>query len=224
MRALQFAEFGPVSNLHLLELADPKPDAKTAIVKVAAGAISPSDVRNVEGKMVGTTLPRVPGRDYAGTVVQGPAEWIGAEVWGTGGDIGYAIDGSHAELLAVPVASLRRKPKALSLEQAAAIGVAYLAAWLGLVEYAQLASGETLLVTGAGGGVGGAAAQIGKWRGARVIGVDRRPLPDNSLVAEAVDDFFVLGDEPLESVVRRVTNDRGAQESECSGASAGVRR
>jgi NADPH:quinone reductase-like Zn-dependent oxidoreductase len=103
MRALQFAEFGPVSNLHLLELADPKPDAKTAIVKVAAGAISPSDVRNVEGKMVGTTLPRVPGRDYAGTVVQGPAEWIGAEVWGTGGDIGYAIDGSHAELLAVPV-------------------------------------------------------------------------------------------------------------------------
>ena len=128
MRALQFAEFGPVSNLRLLELADPKPDAKTAIVKVAAGAISPSDVRNVEGKMVGTTLPRVPGRDYAGTVVQGPAEWIGAEVWGTGGDIGYAIDGSHAELLAVPVASLRRKPKAVSLEQAAAIGVAYLAA------------------------------------------------------------------------------------------------
>ena len=155
------AKFGPVSNLRLIELANPKPDAKTAIVKVAAGAISPSDVRNVEGKMVGTTLPRVPGRDYAGTVVQGPAEWIGAEVWGTGGDIGYAIDGSHAELLAVPVASLRRKPNALSLEQAAAIGVAYLAAWLGLVEYAQLASGETLLVTGAGGGVGGAAAQIG---------------------------------------------------------------
>jgi NADPH:quinone reductase-like Zn-dependent oxidoreductase len=97
-----------------------------------------------------------------------------AEVWGTGGEIGYSVDGSHAELLAVPVASLRPKPKALSLEPAAAIGVAYLAAWLGLVEYAQLASRETLLVTGAGGGVGGAAAQIGKWRGARVIGVDRR--------------------------------------------------
>jgi NADPH:quinone reductase-like Zn-dependent oxidoreductase len=224
MRALQFAEFGAVSNLRLIELPDPKPDSETAIVKVAAGAIRPSDVRNVGGRMEGTTLPRVPGRDYAGTVISGPAEWVGAEVWGTGGEIGYSIDGSHAELMAVPVASLRRKPETLSLEQAAAIGVTYLAAWLGVIEYAQLATGETLLVTGAGGGVGGAAAQIGKWRGARVIGVDRRPLPDNSLVAEAVDDFFVLGDEPLESVVRRVTNDRGAQESECSGASAGVRR
>ena len=77
---------------------------------------------------------------------------------------------AHAELMAVPVASLRRKPKRLSLEQAAAVGVTYLAAWLGVVEYAQLASGETLLVIGAGGGVGGAAAQIGKSRGARVVG------------------------------------------------------
>src|SRR5882672_4500778 len=202
MRALQFTDFGPVSNLRLVELPDPKPDQTTAIVKVAAGAISPSDVKNVEGRMEHTTLPRVPGRDYAGTVFRGPAEWVGAEVWGTGGEIGYSVDGSHAELLAVPVASLRRKPKALSLEQAASIGVAYLAAWLGVVEYAQLAKGETLLVTGAGGGVGSAVAQIGKWRGARVIGADQRQLPDDSPAAGAVDDFFVLGDEPLEAVVR----------------------
>jgi NADPH2:quinone reductase len=101
----------------------------------------------------------------------------GAEVWGTGGEIGYSIDGSHAELIAVPVASLRRKPTTLSLEQAGAIGVTYLAAWLGVVEYAALAPGETLLVTGASGGVGGAAAQIGKWRGGRVVGVDRHQLP-----------------------------------------------
>jgi NADPH:quinone reductase-like Zn-dependent oxidoreductase len=152
MRALQFTEFGSASKLRLVELPDPKPDSKTAIVKVAAGAISPSDVKNVEGKMEGTTLPRVPGRDYAGTVIHGPAEWVGTEVWGTGGEIGYSSDGSHAELIAVPVASLRRKPKTLSMEQAAAIGVTYLAAWLGVIEYAQLASGETLLVTGAGGG------------------------------------------------------------------------
>src|SRR6476619_4832354 len=101
-----------------------------------------------------TTLPRVPGRDYAGTVVDGPVEWIGAEVWGTGGEIGYTIDGSHAELIAVPVASLRRKPQSLSLEQAGAIGVTYLAAWLGVIEYARLGAGEILLVVGAGGGVG----------------------------------------------------------------------
>lgn len=211
MRALQFAEFGSPSKLRLVELPDPKPGATTAIVKVAAGGINPSDVKNVEGKMQGTTLPRVPGRDYAGTVVQGPDTWIGAEVWGTGGEIGYSVDGSHAELLAVPIASLRRKPEALSLQQAAAIGVTYLAAWLGLVEYAQLIAGETLLVTGASGGVGGAAAQIGKWRGARVIGVDLRPLPDNSPAAAAIDEFFVLGEESLDAIARRATKGAGAQ-------------
>jgi NADPH2:quinone reductase len=210
MRALQFANFG-LSNLHLTEVPDPKAGPVTAIVKVGAASINPSDVKNVEGKMEDTTLPRVPGRDYAGTVVQGPAEWIGAEVWGTGGEIGYSIDGSHADLIAVPVASLRRKPKSLSIEQAAAIGVSYLAAWLGLVEYGHLASGETLLVIGAGGGVGGAAAQIGKWRGARVIGADRRELPADSPAARALDDFFVLGGEELNSAIARMTGGGGAQ-------------
>jgi NADPH:quinone reductase-like Zn-dependent oxidoreductase len=211
MRALQFTEFGPVSNLRLVELPDPKADEATAIVKVVAGSINPSDVKNVEGKMEHTTLPRVPGRDYAGIVVQGPAEWIGAEVWGTGGEIGYSVDGGHAELIAVPIASLRRKPRTLSLEQAAVIGVTYLAAWLGLVEYARVASGETLLVIGANGGVGGAVAQSGKWRGARVIGVDRQKLRSEAPAAAAIDEFFVLQDKPLESMVRSATNGRGAE-------------
>jgi len=207
MRALQFSEFGPASNLRLIELPAPKADAATAVVKVAAGSITPSDVKNVEGKMEGTTLPRVPGRDYAGTVVEGPAEWIGAEVWGTGGEIGYSINGSHAELIGVPTASLRRKPRTLSLEQAAAVGVTYLAAWLGLVEYAQISADETLLVIGANGGVGGAVAQIGKWKGARVIGTDVGPLIPPA--SRAFDDFF-LEDRPLEIAVGELTKGRGA--------------
>jgi len=211
MRALQFTEFGPVSNLRLTELPDPKADATTAIVKIAAASITPSDVKNVEGSMEHTTLPRVPGRDYAGTVVESPAEWLGAEVWGTGGEIGYSINGSHAELIAVPVASLRRKPTTLSPEQAAAVGLTYLAAWLGLIEYGQLAAGETLLVIGANGGVGGAAAQIGKWRGARVLGVDRRPPLPEAPAARAIDDFFVLNDQPVEVQVRSLTQGRGAE-------------
>ncbi len=100
MRALQFTTFGPASGLHLTERPDPKADRATAIVNVAAGAISPSGVKNVEGKMEGATVPRVPGRDYAGTVVHGPSEWIGVQAWGTGGENRYSTDGSHAELLA----------------------------------------------------------------------------------------------------------------------------
>jgi NADPH2:quinone reductase len=77
MRTLQFDQFGPVSNLRLADLPDPKADATTAIVKVAAASITPSDVKNVQGKMEHTTLPRVPGRDYAGVVADGAPEWIG---------------------------------------------------------------------------------------------------------------------------------------------------
>jgi NADPH:quinone reductase len=210
MRAWQFSQFGPLSNLRLSELPNPKADQTTAIVKIAAASITPSDVKNIEGKMQGTALPRVPGRDYAGTVVDGPSEWIGAPVWGTGGEIGYTINGTHAELIAVPVASLRRKPETLSLEQAAAVGLTCLVAWLGLVEYAQISAGETLVVVGANGGVGGAVAQIGKWKGAHVIGTDRTPLIKASPAALAFDDFVLLTHVPLEIGVRQLTNGRGA--------------
>jgi NADPH:quinone reductase-like Zn-dependent oxidoreductase len=80
------------------------------LVRTKAASINPSDVKNVAGAMKQTTLPRTPGRDFAGVVEVGPAEWIGAPVWGTGGDTGFTRDGTHAEMIAVPMASLRRKP------------------------------------------------------------------------------------------------------------------
>src|SRR5262249_57109334 len=101
MRALQFTEFGSVSNLRLIELPDPKAGSATAIVKVAAGAIDPSDVKNVEGKMEHTTLPRVPGRDYAGTVVKGPLECTGGGGRGTGGARGASTCARPAAFLRV---------------------------------------------------------------------------------------------------------------------------
>ncbi len=210
MHALRFTTFGPVSNLRLVELPDPRPDAATAVVRVAGAAINPSNVKNVEGKMEDTTLPRVPGRDYAGTVVGGPSEWIGQDVWGSGGEIGYTVDGSHAELIAVPIPSLRRKPAALSFEQAGTVGTPYLAAWLGLIEYAHLAAGEMLVVIGARGGVGTAAAQIGRWSGATVIGIDRgTPLP-GSAGSRAFDRFVTVDGTDTSSALGEAARDRRA--------------
>src|ERR1700685_1834589 len=143
MRAIRFAGFGDPSVLQMADVADPATDEATALVRVMAASINPSDVKNVAGAMKQTILPRMPGRDYAGVVEAGPAEWMGAEVWGTGGDTGFTRDGTHAELLAVPVASLRRKPKTLSFDEAASVGVNYMAAWCG-VEAASLKSGETV--------------------------------------------------------------------------------
>ena len=89
MRVIQFTEFGDPSQLQLVERPGLKADASTAIIRVVAASVNPSDVKNVAGRMKQTTLPRVPGRDYSGVVVDGPAEWIAQEGWGTGGDMGF---------------------------------------------------------------------------------------------------------------------------------------
>ena len=97
MRALRFTEFGDLGVLRVENVPEPVPTATAAIVRVEAASVNPSDVKNVAGGMDWTTLPRTPGRDFAGIVVSGPPEWEGAAVWGTGGDTGFSRDGSHAE-------------------------------------------------------------------------------------------------------------------------------
>jgi NADPH:quinone reductase-like Zn-dependent oxidoreductase len=73
MRALRFEAFGDPSVLQLVEAPAPAADDKTALVRVVAASINPSDVKNVAGAMKQTTLPRIPGRDFAGVVEAGPA-------------------------------------------------------------------------------------------------------------------------------------------------------
>jgi NADPH:quinone reductase-like Zn-dependent oxidoreductase len=208
MRAVRFEAFGDPSVLEVAEAPTPAAGDRTALVRVIAASINPSDVKNVAGAMKQTTLPRIPGRDYAGVVEAGPAEWIGAGVWGTGGDVGFTRDGTHAEMIAVPVDSLRRKPETLGFDQAASVGVNYMAAWCG-IEAAALKAGETVLLIGAGGGVGGAAAQIARRLGARVIGADRHaPLPDAPI--RAIAEKLIIGAENLAGEVRAATGGKGA--------------
>jgi NADPH:quinone reductase-like Zn-dependent oxidoreductase len=208
MRALRFQEFGDPSKLTLVEAPDPIPDASTAVVRIVAASVNPSDVKNVAGQMEGTVLPRIPGRDFSGVVEHGPSDWVGAEVWGTGGEIGFTTDGTHAERIAFPVAALVRKPQNLPHKVAAAIGVNFVIAWLGAVRYAQARAGETVAVIGAGGGVGGAVIQIAKARGCRVIGVDRGsppPPPAGTLMDE-----FISASSDVAAELKRLTGGEGA--------------
>jgi NADPH:quinone reductase len=208
MRAVRFDAFGDPSVLKVAEVSDPFVDAKAALVRVVAASINPSDVKNVAGAMKQTTLPRIPGRDFAGIVEVGPAEWIGAEVWGTGGDVGFTRDGTHAELIAVPAASLRRKPNTLSFDEAASVGVNYMAAWCA-IDATRPAGRETVLLIGAGGGVGNAAAQIARRLGVRVIGVDNRtPRADAPILAIA--EKLIIGAQDLPAEVRAATGGKGA--------------
>jgi len=178
MRALRFAEFGPPSVLRIEKVAIPEPGQGEALVRVKAAAINPSDLGNVAGHFKKTTLPRTPGRDFAGIVAKGNHH-EGDEVWGSSPTLGIVNDGSHAEYVVVPAETLSPKPKSLSMAQAAAIGVPYITAWASVVSAAQIQAGETLLIVGAAGAVGQAATQIANWKQARVIGADiaSDPIP-----------------------------------------------
>jgi NADPH:quinone reductase len=178
MQALRFSEFGPPSVLRVEQVAIPDPGEGEVLVHVKAAGINPSDIGNVAGRFKKTTLPRTPGRDFAGVVVKGKRH-EGEEVWGSGPELGIVRDGSHAEYIVAPAEMVSLKAKSLSMAQAAAIGVPYITAWASIVSAAQVQPGETILIVGVAGAVGQAATQIANWKKARVIGADTSsdPIP-----------------------------------------------
>src|SRR5213592_3116530 len=91
MKALYFRDTGSLDNLRVENVEVPRIDARggEALVRVRAAAINPSDPKSVLGKILETKAPRVPGRDFAGIVVEGPATWKSKEVFGTGGNLGF---------------------------------------------------------------------------------------------------------------------------------------
>jgi NADPH:quinone reductase-like Zn-dependent oxidoreductase len=201
MKALCFAQYGPPSVLSLPTLPMPELEPGEALVEVHAAAINPSDVKNVAGAF-GASLPRVPGRDYAGIVVAGDGR-VGQEVWGSGAGFGVTRDGTHAQYLAVGRDSLSEKPSHLTMAEASTVGVPYLTAWSALVAAADIRAGETVLVTGALGAVGRAATQIAHWRKAKVIGADI------AAGASDADAFVDTGRKELSLEVLQMTDGRG---------------
>jgi NADPH:quinone reductase len=202
MKALRFEKYGPPSVLTIQEL--PVPDLKTgeALVELHASAINPSDVKNVAG-VFKASLPRIPGRDFAGVVVAGVG-WKGKEVWGSGAGSGVWRDGAHSQFIVVSSDGLSEKPALLSMEEASTVGVPYLAAWSGLVDAANIQAGETVLITGVLGAVGRAATQIGHWKKAKVIGAD---VSDQ---ASDADVFINIKAKELAAEVKAVTDGKGA--------------
>jgi NADPH2:quinone reductase len=209
MKAVRMTSHGTPDVLTVDDVPTPVPSAGEALIRIEAASINPSDVKNVQGMLEQTTLPRTPGRDFSGVVEAGPADWNGAEVWGTGGDTGFTRDGSHAEYIVVPVASLQRKPERLSFDQAACVGVNFITSWKGLVEGAGLRAGETVLIIAASGGVGNAAVQIARRIGARIIGSDRKGPRPGAAISEA-GISLTAGGVDVPAAVKAATGGRGA--------------
>ncbi|GLK91288.1 quinone oxidoreductase family protein [Pseudomonas turukhanskensis] len=174
MHALQFTVKGDLDSLQYLEVPTPSAGDGEVLVEIRAAGLNPSDVKNVLGRFPYTTVPRIPGRDFAGVVVQGPSHLLGQAVWGTGKGLGFTRDGSHASHIALPAEDVALKPPALSFAQAASCGVPFTTAWDAL-QRTDVKAGTTFLVIGANGAVGDAAVSLAKARGAQVLAAVRRP-------------------------------------------------
>ncbi|HYS83498.1 MAG TPA: zinc-binding alcohol dehydrogenase family protein [Bradyrhizobium sp.] len=183
--------------------------ANEVLIEVAAAAVNPSDVKAATGLMAYAVFPRTPGRDYAGVVIDGPSGWIGRDVFGSSGDLGIRRDGTHATHLAVEADAVVEKPKNLSWDEAAGIGVPFVTAMEGFRRAGMPGKDETVLVMGVNGKVGQAAVQIASWHGARVIGVVRRSEPYEGHANSRVDVIDASATDAA-TRVRELTDGKGA--------------
>ena len=181
MRAFAVNDFEQPGSV--TTLPDPEPEEGQVLVRVRAAAVNPFDAGAAKGSTRSwapdTRLPFVPGTDAAGTVAAlGPGVdsfKVGDEVVGNAGSKGVWGAGTFAELVAIPADALALKPANLSFEVAAAVPQTALTA-LGAMEVLELGDGQTVVVTGATGGVGGFFTQLATLAGAYVIALAR---PEN---------------------------------------------
>ena len=168
MKAIQCVEWGDPDKLVLAELPMPEPGAAQVRIRIAAAGVNFPDALIVQKKyQLQPKLPFVPGTEVAGTI-----DAVGEDVKHLKvGDrvIAFVGVGAFAEYVCAPAALAIPIPDGVSDEIAAAFTLTYATSHHALFDRGQLKAGETLVVLGAGGGVGLAAVELGKVAGARVI-------------------------------------------------------
>jgi NADPH:quinone reductase-like Zn-dependent oxidoreductase len=207
MKAVAFSQFGGPEVMQVAELPVPEPGPGEVRVRVAAATINPTDIGMRSGgraaELSKLPAPYVAGMELAGTVDavgQGSSWQVGDQV------LGISIPnrtgrGAQSEYTVVPSDSLVRVPPGVSLEQAATLPMNGLTVRRAL-DLMALSPGQTLLVTGAAGAVGGYGVQLGVAEGLRVIGVSA--AADEALVRGLGAQEFIARDADLASAVRRI--------------------
>ncbi|GHF93536.1 NADP-dependent oxidoreductase [Streptomyces thermodiastaticus] len=172
MRAVGQDVLGGPEVLRLIEVERPAPRPNEVLVRVRAAGVNPTDWKHrATGAFLGEP-PFVLGWDVSGVVEE---TGIGVALFQPGDEVFGMLPypfghGSHAEYVIAPARALVPKPAALDHVQAGALPLVSLTAWQALVEHADLRAGQRVLIHAAAGGVGHAAVQIAKARGAYVIG------------------------------------------------------
>lgn len=209
MKAVMCESYGPPENLVLMDIEAPRASPGEVLVNVHASALNFPDVLMIQGKYQSQpALPFSPGGEIAGTVAavgQSVSRFKpGDRVFGGTGHGGFC------EQIAVPEHALRVMPEAMSFVQASGISTTYGTAYYALQQRANLRSGETLLVLGAGGGVGLAAVELGKALGGRVIAAASSAEKLAAASAAGADELIDYSDGKLKDKVKALTDDQGA--------------
>jgi NADPH:quinone reductase-like Zn-dependent oxidoreductase len=171
MKAVIFNDYGGPEVLHVAEVADPSPSDGEIIVDVFAASVNGADhkVRQGGGPYK-AHFPHVLGRDFSGVVSQVGGKVhdlaVGDPVFGV---LDQGVEGTYAEKLVTKASLVAKKPEWLDHAEAAAIALVGITAIWAIEDTARLQSGETILIQGGAGGVGGFAIQLAHHIGARVI-------------------------------------------------------
>ena len=209
MKAIVCHAFGPPSDLVFADVESPKPGPTSVKIAVEVAGLNFPDVLIVQGKyQVKPPFPFSPGAEVAGIVTE-----IGERVTSVrAGDRVMALctTGGFAEEVVAQEASVFSMPAGMSFETAASFPLTYGTTYHALVDRGELRPGETLLVTGAGGGVGLAAVQIGVALGARVIAAAGSREKLDAAVASGASETIDYTSEKLLERIKALTGDAGA--------------
>ena len=209
MKAYVCREFGPVESHKVEEIEDPRAEAGQVVVDVKAAGVSFPDVLIVQGKyQFQPPFPFSPGGEIAGVISEvgeGVVDWkIGDRV------IAMTSNGGIAEKVVAFEMTLMPLPETMDFKDGAAFPLNYGTTYHALKQRGQLQAGETLLVTGAGGGVGTTAIEIGKAMGARVIAAASTDEKLEIAKNLGADEVINYSDGELKEKVKALTDGLGA--------------
>jgi NADPH:quinone reductase-like Zn-dependent oxidoreductase len=233
MKAVRIHAFGGSEVLQYEDISDPKPRKDQVLVRIRACALNHLDlwIRKGIGKV---PLPHILGSDIAGEVVEtgeyvttfhsgqrvllAPMHFCNRCLYCTSGRqnqcieftvLGNRVDGGNCELIAVPAVNVIPIPDSLDFDQAASVPLVFTTAWHMLVGRASIRQGQTVLVLGAGSGVGIAAIQVAKLFHARIIataGNANKLEKAKQLGADHLIDHYK---QKISDEVRKITNKEG---------------
>ena len=213
MKAVLVRQFGSIENARVEEIPDPVPGPGQVLIDVEAAETNYPDLLVIEGRyQVKPPLPFVPGKAAAGRVAA-----LGAGVDGlrVGQRVAAQVEyGAYASKLCAPARSCYPIPDSINAVDAAALVLTYQTAWWALTDRARLEPGQSVLVLGAGGGVGVASIGLAKALGAGVvIGATRGPAKAATVRKAGADHVVDLAQtnlrEALRDDVRKLTGDKG---------------